>query len=106
MQNIPESIRPEVWLLHIFSSQAAAKGGVLRRSVNDVEKIVGRGDFLREIERRGYSVIENAGQFVVFCNQEPLSVVGGRQNPSKDFGKFFKEFSKAPAKGWRKFFRR
>ncbi len=47
-------------------------GSVVRRKVSDVERIVGRDAFLGEMRRRGVSVVENAGQFVIFCNQEPL----------------------------------
>jgi hypothetical protein len=27
--------------------------------------------FLHEVRRRGFRVVENAGQFVVFCNRDP-----------------------------------
>ncbi len=60
------------WIAQLFSSQAAARGGVVRRSVSDVDRLVGRSAFLREMQRRGFSVVENAGQFVIFCNREPL----------------------------------
>ena len=63
---------PEMFFAEFFGSRAARDGAVIRRKVRDVEWIVGRDIFLREIERRGYAVIENAGQFVVFCNREPL----------------------------------
>ncbi|MEL6206195.1 MAG: N-(5'-phosphoribosyl)anthranilate isomerase [Pseudomonadota bacterium] len=61
-----------MWLRQIFLSRAAAEGGVVRRKVRDVERYVGRSVFLAEMERRGFSVVENAGQFVIFCNRSPL----------------------------------
>ena len=62
----------DTWMLQVFSSKAAREGGVIRRQVADVDRIVGQRRFQREIQRRGYSVVENAGQYVIFCNREPL----------------------------------
>lgn len=56
----------------LFASKAAREGAVIRRQVRDVERYVGRAAFLTEIRRRGFAVVENAGQFVIFCNREPL----------------------------------
>lgn len=65
-------ITPEQFFDRLFSSQAARSGAVVRRQVRDVERYVGRDAFLRELARRGYPAVENAGQFVVFCNREPI----------------------------------
>ena len=72
MTAMPEFLSSDQWIFHLFSSQAAREGGVIRRKVRDVERFVGREQFLQEMKRRGFPVIENAGQFVVFCNQEPI----------------------------------
>ena len=72
MQNLPDCLSPEAWLLHLFSSQAAREGSVIRRKIRDVERYVGRELFLDEMRRRGYPVVENAGQYVIFCNCEPI----------------------------------
>ena len=61
----------EFWS-EFLSSRAARKGEVIRRKVRDVERFVGRRPFLDEMQRRGFPVVENAGQFVVFCNLEPI----------------------------------
>ncbi|GGL66860.1 hypothetical protein [Wenxinia marina] len=63
---------PPQFFAEIFGSRAARNGEVIRRKVRDIERYVGREAFLGEVTRRGYSVVENAGQFVVFCNREPL----------------------------------
>lgn len=68
----PQYLSPDAWLLHLFSSQAAREGAVIRRKSRDIERFVGRDMFLEETRRRGFSVVENAGQFVIFCNREPL----------------------------------
>ena len=69
---IPAPLSPDHWLVHLFSSQAARQGGVIRRKIRDVDRYVGRDAFLTEMQRRGFPVVENAGQFVIFCNREPI----------------------------------
>jgi hypothetical protein len=72
MTVIPAPLSPDAWLVHLFSSQAAREGGVIRRKVRDIDRYVGRDAFLQEMRRRGFPVVENAGQFVIFCNQENI----------------------------------
>jgi hypothetical protein len=55
-----------------FWSQAAREGAVIRRKCRDVERYVGREPFLADMRRRGFAVVENASQFVIFCNREPI----------------------------------
>lgn len=62
-------------MIDLFSARAAAKGGVLRRSIRDIERYVGREEFNAELRRRGFHAVENAGQLVIFCNQEPIRIV-------------------------------
>ncbi len=71
----PLPISPQLWLRQLFAARAAVEGGVVRRSVQDVERIVGRARFEAELRRRGYRAVENAGQFVIFCNREPLRLL-------------------------------
>ncbi|NJM83923.1 MAG: N-(5'-phosphoribosyl)anthranilate isomerase [Tabrizicola sp.] len=75
MTSLPDTISPEKWLVHLFSAKSVAEGGTVRRKVSDVERLIGRERFLFEIRRRGYRVVENAGQFIVFCNREPIYVL-------------------------------
>jgi len=72
MTRIPAPLTTDAWLLHLFSSRAAREGSVIRRKVRDVERYVGRREFLAESGRRGFAVFENAGQFVIFCNREDI----------------------------------
>jgi hypothetical protein len=75
MPNLPAYLSADRWVSHLFTSQAAREGGVIRRKVRDVERFVGREAFLDEMKRRGFPVVENAGQIVVFCNREPIKRV-------------------------------
>jgi hypothetical protein len=68
----PLPISSQEWLRQMFASRAALNGGVVRRSVSDVERLVGREAFLELMRRRGFRVVENAGHFVVFCNSDPV----------------------------------
>ena len=72
MDPIPHHLRPEVWLASVLSCAEARKGGVLKRQIRDVERIVGRDAFLRAVERRGFQAVENGRHFVIFCNGEPI----------------------------------
>ncbi len=75
MPNPPAHIEPDRWIRQIFIAQAAAEGGIVRRKVRDVERIVGRDRFTHELRRRGFHAVENSGQFVIFCNNQPVSVL-------------------------------
>ena len=75
MPDLPAPITPDRWLGQLFGARIACEGGIVRRKVADIERLVGRQRLLHEVDRRGFHVIENAGQFVVFCNQEPVVVL-------------------------------
>jgi hypothetical protein len=66
---------PDQWMLDLFSSKSARSGGVIRRKTRDIERYVGKTEFEQELMRRGFHAVENAGQLVIFCNQEPIRVV-------------------------------
>jgi hypothetical protein len=70
--NLMSPPTPQQFLAEFFSSRAARNGEVIRRKARDVDRLLGRDAFLAEMERRGFAVVENAGQYVVFCNREPL----------------------------------
>lgn len=65
----------DLWMRRIFDAKAARDGASVRRSLRDVDRIVGRKTFLREIKRRGYHAVENAGQIIIFCNNQPVRIL-------------------------------
>lgn len=75
MTNTLSLVPPEIWLLQLFSAKTAREGGIVRRQVRDVEMIVGLRQFEYELRRRGYHAVENAGQYVIFCNNESVRVL-------------------------------
>lgn len=79
---IPSSLDPDTWLSNVFSAKTVGRGGVIHRSARDVERVVGRDAFLREVQRRGFTMVENGDQLVVFCNREPVRLIVQRDPPS------------------------
>lgn len=75
MHHLPAHLSPDRWIIQIFSARAVTEGGIVRRKVRDVERLIGRERFLHEVRRRGYRVAENAGQFIVFCNRDPVRLL-------------------------------
>lgn len=75
MEQISLLHSPEPWLAALFGAGPARDGGVIQHPVDEVENRVGREAFLREVERRGYQVVENGRQFVVFCNRAAIQRV-------------------------------
>jgi len=75
MTRIASPISAQGWMRDLFASKAAQDGAVIRRKLRDIDRYVGRGAFYAELRRRGYHAVENAGQVVVFCNQEPIRQV-------------------------------
>ena len=72
---IPCELSPQAWITHLISAKTARQGGVVRRNLRDIERYVGRDVFEAELQRRGYHAVENAGQLIIFCNQEPIRLI-------------------------------
>lgn len=72
MLNTHGPIDPEKWMRDIFSSKSARDGLVVRRKLRDIDRFIGREQFVQELNRRGYRAVENSGQIIIFCNQDPV----------------------------------
>ncbi len=68
-------VSSEEWIARLFSSRAAIDGRVIRRKLRDIDRFVGRERFETELARRGFHAVENAGQMIIFCNQEPIKLI-------------------------------
>lgn len=62
---------PEPWQAQVF----AAKSHVVRRSVSSVEREIGRDALELEVRKRGFHLIESAGQFIIICSSEPMHIL-------------------------------
>ena len=63
------------WAAQIFSSKSARAGGVVRRSLHDVEREIGYTALELEVRRRGYHMVQSGDQIVIFCTSEPLRII-------------------------------
>lgn len=75
MIHADSSLAPETWLRDVLSSQAVAKGHVIRRKRRDIERYVGMERFLSEVRMRGFRALENRDHVIVICNQAPIRVL-------------------------------
>jgi hypothetical protein len=72
MRDLHLPITSQEWMRQMFATKTALDGGVIRRKVTDVERLIGRDAFLAMMKKRGFRVVENAGHFVVFCNSDAV----------------------------------
>lgn len=72
---MPVPLSADAWLQQLFQSQAAAKGGVVRRQKRDIERLLGWERFQQELKHLGFHAVENAGQVVIFCNQDAVRII-------------------------------
>ena len=72
MHELALPVTSQEWMWQMFATKTALDGGVVRRKVSDVERLVGRDAFLAAMKKRGFRVVENAGHFVVFCNSDDV----------------------------------
>ncbi|MFX0544639.1 N-(5'-phosphoribosyl)anthranilate isomerase [Roseovarius sp. S1116L3] len=68
-------LTPEQWMRGVLGTQAARDGRVLRRKLDHFNRYVGRARFVAEWQRCGYHAVENGGQMIIFCNNEPVRIV-------------------------------
>lgn len=72
MRELQLPISSQEWMRQMFATKTALDGGVIRRKVSEVERLVGRDAFLRAMKTRGYRVVEDAGHFITFCNSDDV----------------------------------
>ena len=75
MQPISRQSSSEYWLDQIFSAKAATKGSVIRRSINWIDREVGRDRFEAEVRRRGFHLLQTADQFIVVCHSGSIRML-------------------------------
>ena len=79
MQIVSAPLRRNVanaqWRDQIFGAKAAQHGGIVRRSVRDVEREIGRDHLIEDVRQCGYHLIECGGQFIIICNAGQMRVL-------------------------------
>ena len=75
MNSMTRISEPEFWLDQMFTTKAAQKGAVVRRSTAWVDREVGRDLFMQEVRNRGFHLIRTADQFIVVCHSGPIEIL-------------------------------
>jgi hypothetical protein len=84
MQILPASPGPvrrirnpanSAWCRAIFDTQVAARGGVVRRALRDVEREIGFATLELEVRRRGFHVVQSGDHLLIICNAGDLRVI-------------------------------
>ena len=75
MSFMPPHMTPRLWLRQLYASKAAQDGGVVRRKVTDVQRIIGCLAFEEDVRRRGFRAVQNGATYVVFCNHEHIRLI-------------------------------
>ncbi|MEO0484300.1 MAG: N-(5'-phosphoribosyl)anthranilate isomerase [Pseudomonadota bacterium] len=57
----------------IFDSRTAHTGGVVKRSVKDVEREIGEHVLVSEVRKRGFQMHRMAHHYVITCNDHPIA---------------------------------
>lgn len=78
----PSFLESETWIRNVFSDREVGRGGVIHRATRDVDRYAGRAAFLNEVRRRGFTLVENSDQLVVFCNGDPVRLLVNRDPPT------------------------
>jgi len=81
VMTIPSYLDSENWIRNVFSAKAVGRGGVIHRAARDVERYAGRDAFVYEVRKRGFTLVENGDQLVVFCNRDPVRLLVDRDPP-------------------------
>jgi len=63
------------WIDQIFKSKQAHIGGIVRRSVMSVKRFATVKKLRNAVASRGFHMVRNGDQFVIFCNTQGLKIV-------------------------------
>ncbi|WP_261398487.1 N-(5'-phosphoribosyl)anthranilate isomerase [Leisingera daeponensis] len=75
MPQVFRTVSTKLWLQQIFDVKSARYGGVVRRKLRDVERNAGLTRLQAQVLRRGDHTVLNGEQVVIFCNNEPVSLL-------------------------------
>ena len=63
------------WIDQIFASNQARKGGVVRRKQNSVWSFASESELIDAAKSRGFHIIKNGNQYVIFCNRAEFRIL-------------------------------
>lgn len=59
---------PYEFINDMFRAKAAKSGGIVRRKIANVQKYASFQYLLKEVEARGFHLVETGDQYIVICN--------------------------------------
>lgn len=63
------------WIEQIFDSKQAQTGGVVRRKWNSVRRLASEAELITAANLRGFHIILNGDQYVIFCNKAEIQII-------------------------------
>jgi hypothetical protein len=64
------------WIDQIFEARIVKEGGSVRRHIADADRLGGGlENFLDEVEKRGFHVVQVGDQLVVLCNRGDIHIL-------------------------------
>jgi len=59
---------PYEFINRLFEANAVKNGGIVRRKIENVEKYASFKYLIKEVEARGFHLIQTGDQYVIICN--------------------------------------
>lgn len=66
---------PYEYINRIFEAKSTKNGGIVRRKIANVEKYASFKYLVKEVEARGFHLIETGDQYVIFCSTGSLKLL-------------------------------
>lgn len=63
------------WIDQMFSAQQAHAGGVVRRSIHDINKYASLEEVLERVDDQGWHVVQIGDQIIVLCNTGDIRIL-------------------------------
>ncbi len=63
------------WIDQIFESRQAQLGGVVRRKTSSVRRFASEAELIDAVKHRGFHLILNGSQYVIFCNKADIRII-------------------------------
>lgn len=64
-----------VWIDQMFEAQAVRDGGVIRRSVADVNRYASLDLLVERVKAEGFHLVQTGDQYVVLCHHGHFQVI-------------------------------
>lgn len=75
MTGMPPSHLGQDWLAQVFRIRSAQCGGVVRRTITDVHREIGRDAPELEALGRGWHLLQSGEDYILVCTRHPFLVI-------------------------------